>query len=122
MRRARTNTPLQALALLNDVQFVEAAREFGARIMRQGGNSVNEKLAFAFRSTLARVPDQAERQILEQIYTKQLARYLANKQAAADLIQHGEKPVPNDLAVPQLATWSTVANVLLNLDETITRD
>ena len=120
--RPRTNTPLQALVTLNDPTFVEAARVFGERIMRQGGNSVNEKLAFAFRSTLARVPDQAERQILEQIYTKQLARYLANKQAAADLIQHGEKPVPNDLAVPQLATWSTVANVLLNLDETITRD
>ena len=66
--------------------------------------------------------DQVEQQILEQIYTTQLARYHANKQAAADMIQHGEYPVPSDLAVPQLAAWSTVANVLLNLDETITRE
>ena len=95
---------------------------FGERIMRQAGNSVNEQLTVAFRSTLARLPDQAERQILEQIYTKQLAKYQANKQAAADLIQHGEYPVPSDLAVPQLAAWSTVANVLLNLDEAITRE
>ncbi|MCH7686073.1 MAG: DUF1553 domain-containing protein, partial [Planctomycetes bacterium] len=120
--RPRTNTPLQALVTLNDPTFVEAARVFGERIMRQAGNSVDEKLAFAFRSTLARLPDQTERQILEQIYTKQLAKYQANTQAAADIIQHGEYPVPSDLAVPQLAAWSTVANVLLNLDETITRE
>ena len=122
VERPRTNTPLQALVTLNDPTFVEAARVFGERIMRQAGNSVDEKLTFAFRSTLGRPPDQAERQIIQQIYTKQLAKYLANKQAAADLIQHGEYRVPNDLAVPQLAAWSTVANVLLNLDETITRE
>jgi len=120
--RPRTNTPLQALVTLNDPTFVEAARVFAARIINEGCSSLDDSITFAFRAAVIRFPDDREKQILKKTYTEQLAKYKKDKPAAAALIKHGEHPLPKDVDAEQLAAWMTVANVLLNLDETITRD
>jgi len=122
VERPRTNTPLQALVTLNDPTFVEAARVFAERIMRQGGTSTDDRLKFAFRATLARSPDERDCEILRGVYADRLANYTVATQAASALVQQGEHPTPADLDPIQLAAWTNIANVLLNLDETITRE
>jgi len=119
--RARTNTPLQALVLLNDPGFVEAARVLGQRVMREGGSSPAERIAYAFKLCTARAPQPAESKLLAQIYESQLARYRQDVEAAKKLTTVGESPVPGDLDVSELAAWTAIGNVLLNLDETITK-
>jgi hypothetical protein len=120
--RPRTNTPLQALTTLNDPVFVEAARVFGQRIMQEGGPKLGDKLTFAFRTCLARPPSAAELRVLERVYGKQLARYRADRAAALALVKNGEFPRPASLDVAKLAAWTSVGNLLLNLDETLTRE
>lgn len=120
--RPRTNTPLQALVTLNDPTFVEAARAFAGKILRDGGTSLDERLTFAFRSTLSRLPDDSELQMLREIHSEQHTRFEADKAAATALIKRGEEPVAEGADVAQLAAWTTIANVLLNLDETLTRE
>ena len=122
VERPRTNTPLQALVTLNDPMFVEAARVFGERILREGGDSMDDKFGFAFRATLAREPDEHDRAILTKIYADQFAKYSADSEAAAALIKQGEYPSPEHVDPVELAAWTTAANVLLNLDETVTRE
>jgi hypothetical protein len=122
VERPRTNTPLQALVTLNDPMFVEAARVFAERILREGGDSIDEKVRFAFRASLARDPDKHDRAIVVKIYADQFAKYSADAEAAAALIEQGEYPSPSHLNPAELAAWTTTANVLLNLDETITRE
>ncbi|MEX1230594.1 MAG: PSD1 and planctomycete cytochrome C domain-containing protein [Planctomycetaceae bacterium] len=120
--RPRTNTPLQALVTLNDPTFVEAARVFGERILRTAADTPEAKLKFAFRTALTRAPDEQELQILLKVFHTQFEKYAAAPEAAAELIKHGAYRVADDLDPVQLATWTAVANVLLNLDETITRE
>jgi hypothetical protein len=120
--RPRTNTPLQALTTLNDPVFVEAARVFGQRIMQEGGPGLAEKLTFAFCTCLARPPSARELQVLERVYGIQLARYRADRSAALALVKNGEFPRPPSLDLAELAAWTSVGNLLLNLDETITRE
>jgi len=120
--RPRTNTPLQALVTLNDPTFVEAARVLAERIVREGGSSPDERLKFAFRSTVSRSPDDDELQTLRKIHVEQLTRFQADKAAATALIKRGEEPVTDGLDTAELAAWTTIANVLLNLDETLTRE
>jgi len=120
--RPRTNTPLQALVTLNDPTFVEAARVLAERIVRDGGASLDERLTFAFRSTVSRIPDDDELQMLRKIHDEQLTRFQADKAAATALVQRGEESVQDDVDAPELAAWTTIANVLLNLDETLTRE
>lgn len=120
--RPRTNTPLQALVTLNDPVFVEASRVFAQRIMQEGGESVSQRLAFAFRLCVARPPRDREMEILQRIYTQQLAKYQADNAAAVSLVSNGTAPRPENLPVAELAAWTTVGNVLLNLDETISRE
>jgi hypothetical protein len=119
--RARTNTPLQALVLLNDPAYVEAARVLGQRIMREGGADITARLTFAFRLCTSRPPTDNELSVLRAIYDANLAKYRQNPQAAAKLIAIGESARPADLDSTELAAWTTVGNVLLNLDETITK-
>jgi hypothetical protein len=119
--RVVSNTPMQALVLLNDPIFVEAARVFGERIMRQGGPSFEERLAFAYRCALSRPPRAAEVAILRRLYHSRRDRYSADPAAAQRLIHTGEAPVPNDLNPVELAAWTSIAHALLNLHETITR-
>ena len=121
VRRARTNTPLQALTLLNDVQFVEAARAFAARILREGGASQAERIEFAFRSATGRRPDGEELRILNEAIDAQRAEYDAGAGAASALVNHGDSEPPTDLPAGELAAWTVFANMILNLDETLTK-
>ncbi len=122
VRRERTNTPLQALALMNDPQYVEAARHLGKRIMREGGSAAPDRLEYGFRLVTARRPDEKERRILENLYRAHLAEYEQKPEAAETLLGVGESPVASDLEASELAAWTLVANTLLNLDETINKN
>ena len=120
MRRSTTNTPLQALTLLNDPIFVEAARKLAERSIREGGSSAADRLAFAFQLATGRPPDKQEREILQKTFESQLAAYRGNDQGARDLLRVGASP--RDPAIPahELAAYTAVANMILNLDEAIT--
>lgn len=120
-RRPRTNTPLQALATLNEPSLLEAARVFAQRIMLEGGSNPSRQIEFAFRLCLSRPPTHAERERLLAFYEQQLKSFERDAQSAEALLNHGFAERPASLDVRQLAAWMMVANVLLNLDETITK-
>lgn len=121
VRRARTNTPLQALVLLNDPTYVEAARKLAERMMTEGGATPEERIAFAFRLATARRPTDAERAVLRQVFEEELAVYHRSGAAATQLLSVGESPRNPRLDPVELAAWTTVAGVILNLDETVTK-
>jgi Protein of unknown function (DUF1553)/Protein of unknown function (DUF1549)/Planctomycete cytochrome C len=121
VRRARTNTPLQALILLNDPTYVEASRKMAERLMTEGGQSVEQRIAYAFRLATARTPRDKEIVALRKVFEKQRAHYAAKKEAALKLLSVGESSRNEALDPADLAAWTTVASVILNLDETITR-
>ncbi|MBX3452424.1 MAG: DUF1553 domain-containing protein [Planctomycetaceae bacterium] len=121
-RRERTNTPLQALQLMNDVQHVEAARGLAARILRDGGADDEARLTFAWQVVLVRAPEPRELAAVRSALGEFRSRYAASPEAAAKLIAVGESPVPQDLPASELAAYTLVANLLLNLDETVTRN
>ena len=120
VRRARTNTPLQALVLLNDPTYVEASRKLAERLIREAG-SVDDRLTLAFRLVLARRPTAGEMDVLRQVHRDALARFRADGEAARKLLSVGESPRDPKLDAAELAAWSTVAGVVLNLDEAVTR-
>ncbi len=120
--RERSNTPMQALQLMNDVQHVEAARAFAQRIMTEGGASPEERITFAYRTVLSRKPAADEIAIVKSAYEQHLASYKQTPEAATKLIKQGESKPKAGLAEPELAAWTMVANLVLNLDETITRN
>jgi hypothetical protein len=122
VERPRSNTPLQALVLLNDTIYVEAARAFAERLMREGGSGTETKIHFGYRQALGRDAQPEELRLLAALYEKHLQEYQADK-AAADATRHiGDHPAPKDLDSAELAAWTSVARVLLNLHETITRN
>ncbi len=120
-RRPRTNTPLQALAALNDPTLLEAARVFAQRILADGGRSPDEQLDFAFRQCLGRPPTADETRRLREFRDQQLRGFRRDARAAEDLVQVGSAPRPASLDARRLAAWMMVANVLFNLDETLTK-
>jgi hypothetical protein len=119
--RARTNTPLQALVLMNDPAYLEAARVLGQRVLKHGGADTGSRIAYAFRLCTARLPSEREAQILGALYKRNLDKYRADPASAAKLIGIGESPRPQDVDQSELAVWTAIGNVLLNLDETITK-
>ncbi|HVJ81883.1 MAG TPA: DUF1553 domain-containing protein, partial [Planctomycetia bacterium] len=119
--RARTNTPLQALAALNDPAFVEAARVLAERVMTEGKNS-DERLLLLFRKATARKPTSQEFAVLAGIYERQRKTFAADAKAAQALVKTGNYRPAKGLDVAEHAAWAAVANVVLNLDETITRE
>jgi len=119
--RARTNTPLQALVLLNDPSYVEAARVLAQRILAEGGPTTAERIAFAFKLCTARAPKPEEASVLSQVFDAQLAAFKQNPAAATKLISVGESVRPAGIDPSELAAWTALGNVLLNLDETITK-
>jgi cytochrome c553 len=121
VRRARTNTPLQALILMNDPTYVEASRHLAERVMRDGGETLDGRIELAFRLLLARSPRPAERTVLRELFQAQLAVFQADGQAAESLLSVGESPRDAALDPAELAAWTAVASVLLNLDETVTK-
>jgi hypothetical protein len=120
VRRDRTNTPLQALVLLNDPQFVEASREMAVHALK-AGSDFNLRLDTITLRLIGRHFDSEEREIVRKSLDKSLAAFRANPEDAKKLITTGEKAPPQDLDAPELAAWSLVASQVLNLDETITR-
>lgn len=119
--RSRSNTPLQALTLLNDPTFVEAARVFAERILREGGASPEEKIQWAYRETVSRNPEKEIADEIKVIFEKHLEFYKQHQEEAKELIGTGLAPVATDLDASELAAWTSVARVLFNLNETITR-
>jgi hypothetical protein len=121
-RRERSNTPLQALLLMNDVQQFEAARGFAERIMKEGGVQTAARLAWAFRTGTGRHPNHEELEILADNFNKQLERYRANEAAAKQVVSVGESKRDASLPADELAAFTLVANLILNLDEVVTKN
>ncbi|MFT4590122.1 MAG: hypothetical protein ACI8QF_004249, partial [Limisphaerales bacterium] len=119
--RPTSNTPLQALTLLNDPSYVEAARVFAENIIREGGASIDSKLAWAYQNALAREPKDIERKLLTALYQNHHKKYAADEAAAKELISAGESDQPEDLNLAEIAAWTSVSRALLNLHETISR-
>lgn len=119
--RNRSNIPQQALVLLNDPTYVEAARAFAARILAEGEGTPEKQIVWAWQQTLQREPTAAELKTVGALYQKHLSEYREDASAAGELITVGQQPAPKDLDPAQLAAWTHVARVLLNLHETITR-
>ncbi|MCP5118401.1 MAG: DUF1553 domain-containing protein, partial [bacterium] len=121
-QRDRTNTPLQALVLLNDPTYVEAARGLAQRMIREAGANPGDRIDFGFRLATARSPRPDERQVLRDIAERQLADYQHSQAEAAALLDVGEWRSDPKLDQTELAAWTTVASVILNLDETISKE
>ncbi|MDP7018884.1 MAG: DUF1553 domain-containing protein, partial [Pirellulaceae bacterium] len=122
VERARSNTPLAALVLLNDPTYVEAARAFAERILREQEGDDKAKLTFAFRQTLHRAPTEDEQRILIGLLVGHRQQYRADADAAAAVVKNGLRPEPKDLDKTELASWTSVSRVILNLHEFISRN
>ena len=122
VNRINSDTPLQALDLLNDPIFVEAAKVFAENILDQGGKTVDAQLAWAFQRSLERKPDEAELKVLRDLHRTAALHFETDKKGAADLLAIGEAPVPATMNQSDLAAMTSVARVILNLHEAITRD
>lgn len=120
-QRERTNTPLQALTLLNDPQFVEASRAFAERLMKEGGPDLRSKVAYAFKLSTARRATEQEIDIVVDAYRVGLEEFKSNSAAVDELLSVGIFKHDPSLDRSELAAWSTVASMLLNLDETISK-
>ncbi|MBI3840100.1 MAG: DUF1553 domain-containing protein [Planctomycetia bacterium] len=118
----RTNTPLQALALMNEVTFVEAARVLAQRVITEAGAAPTERIALAFRLALARQPSASELKILEQNLARHVDQFREHPEEADKLLQVGEAPRDVKLDSSELAAYSAVANLILNLDEVVTKE
>ncbi|MBL9137091.1 MAG: PSD1 domain-containing protein [Verrucomicrobiales bacterium] len=119
--RVRSNTPQQALALLNDPSYVEAARGLAERSLREGGSTDASRIRFLFREVLARLPQSEEERTLLAMRAAHGRDYEADPKAAEAVLSVGERAVPKDVSKAELASWTSVARVLLNLHEVITR-
>ena len=121
-RRPRSNTPNAALVLLNDPTFIEAARVFAERILREGGETPDRRIDFACRVALSRVATSREREVLSTLLAETKALYEDEPNAIQDLLGNGLAPVDAGLESLELASWTAVARALLNLNETVTRN
>ncbi len=122
VKRSRTNTPLQALAVLNEVTYVEAARKLAERMLIEGGTTSQSRIAYGFRLVAARSPRPEEVNVLADGLASDLTRFQHNPDAAKQLIASGQSKVAANLKSEELAAYTLTANVLLNLDEVLTRE
>lgn len=121
LRRSLTNTPMQALVTLNDVQFVEAARMLAQRTIHEGGDSVPEQLTYAYRLATSVQPTPGTLQVLQQIYDEELKVFQAEPERAKQLLANGETKRDETIDVNQHAAMTIIASMILNLDETLTK-
>ena len=121
VRRQMSSTPLQALALLNDEMYIETARKFAERIVKEGGPSPTQRLAWAMRVATSRPATSAEVRVLERGLDHRLGQYRADPASAQKLLAAGESPRDKTISAAVLAAYTTTASVILNLDEVITR-
>jgi hypothetical protein len=119
--RPISNTPLAALALLNDPTFVEAARVLAARILHEGGPTVSDRICRAYRVVLSRLPDDAEIAALVQLHNLNREIYRHDLQSAQELLSTGQAENPREPDPTELAVWTQTARALLNLHEAISR-
>jgi hypothetical protein len=120
-RRQATSTPLQALVLLNDPTYVEAARAFAELILHHEGTDA-QRLDYAFHRAMSRPIEPHETEILLKLLQTHLSEYGADPAAAKELLSVGARPLPQDLSPPVLAAWTDVARTILNLHEVFTRN
>jgi hypothetical protein len=121
VRRVRTNTPLQAFVTLNDPVYVEAAQALARRIVREGGRSVEDRVRFGLRLCLCRTPDPAQVDVLSALFRREHEHYRQDAEAARALATEPLGPLPAGMDAAEVAAWTTVANVLLNLDGVLTK-
>ncbi len=122
VERTRSSTPLQALVLLNDPIYVEAARVLAERIVKEGGKDTAARLDWTYRRVVSRGVRPAEVKLLTGLYHKHLTEFQADRAAAEKAVAVGQWPLPKDVNTAELAAWTSVARVILNLHETITRN
>jgi Protein of unknown function (DUF1553) len=120
-RRALTNTPLQALVLMNDPTYVEASRALAQRTLLEGGTDLDKRLSYAFRLATSRKPSGKETGVLRTLLEQRLASFGADRPAALKLLSVGESARDPKLDPVELAAWTTVASVIFNLDETVNK-
>ena len=120
--RGRSNTPIQALQLMNDVQHVEAARNLAQRILKEGGAKDNQRIQWAWRVATSRRPAVEEAQVVQNVLDGHRARFTKDAEAAKKLITYGESKADPKLKPVDLAAWTLVANLLLNLDEVVNKN
>lgn len=118
VRRVRTNTPLQALTVLNDPVFFDFARGLARRVLTEAGPELRNRLIYGFRLCMARRPNEKEIEELAALYQRQLARFTKDGAAARALLKGANEQT--DLT--ELAAWAVVSNTLLGLDETLTKE
>jgi hypothetical protein len=121
-RRVKSNTPLQALTTLNDTLFMEAAQGLALRVFKEGGATDRARMAYAFRLTTGRSPDAVELQKLLAFLQQQRAHFRGNTAAAVYVSSADLNSLPPGVDLHAVAPWTMVARVLLNLDETITKE
>ena len=119
VRESRTNTPLQALNLMNDVTFLEAARKLAERMVTEGGT---ERIAYGFRQVTGRAPREQERQVLARLLDQFQGAYAGDATAAASYVKQGQSPRTATVSDADLAAYTAVASILLNLDEAVTKE
>ncbi|HEY3837056.1 MAG TPA: DUF1553 domain-containing protein [Bryobacteraceae bacterium] len=122
VRRTVTNTPLQALVLLNDPTYLESARLLAQQVMEKAGRDPGQRATLAFELATARKPDKQEVAVLTNLAKQELKTYAGDRKQADALLKNGETPVDPKLDRVELAAWTTVASTILNLDEVITKE
>ena len=119
--RPRSNIPQQALVLLNDPVFVEAARVFAEKILKSSQPSDEDKISFAFHHALTRKPSKEETKVIRELLENQRERYKKDQKAAMDLLKTGMKAYDTSIETSELAAWTSVSRTLLNMYETTAR-
>ncbi len=120
--RQRSNTPMQALQLMNDIQHIEAARNFASRVIQEGGDDADSRIRWAWNTITARQPNKIELEIAAEALGKHLQRYQDDPEAAKQLITYGESKPDERCSAAELAAYTMLANLILNLDETVTKN
>ncbi len=118
----RTNTPLQALDLMNDVTFLEASRKLAERMVQEGGSSPQSRIDYGFELLLARPPREAERRVLLDTFDSFVAKYRSDSKAAEEYLSYGESKRDLTVKISELAAYTTVASLIMNTDEAITKE
>ena len=121
IRRSRSTTPLQALVLLNDETYVEASRKLAERMLKEGGKRTSDRIGYGFRLAASRFPTAKELAVLSAGLERRLAEYQSSGKQADSLIRQGDAPRDESLNPSELAAYTTLASVILNLDEVITK-
>lgn len=121
IQRPITNTPLQALVTLNDPQFVEAARSLGQRMIREGGDGTASRMHLGFNLVLSRPPTPDEARVVERVLANQLSRFRSDPKKATDFLAVGDQARDETIDAAEHAAWMVIGQLLLNMDEALTR-